>query len=92
MRLAMRSSVTVLAVLILLALLIHAWANRTGRYQVAPVTYWKPGFVVLDTATGAHWIYEGKQGTDGSVRFRPVDAANPVPFKSRLLQPCPLCE
>ena len=91
MRLALRS-LKVLAVLLLIVLAVYAWANRTGRYQVARVAYWKAGFVVLDTATGAHWIYEARQESDGSVRFHPVDAENPVPFKSRVLSPCPKCE
>jgi hypothetical protein len=92
MRLAPPSKLATLGILLVAVLLVYAWANRTGRYQVARVAYWTAGFVVLGTATGAHWIHEAKQGTDGSVLFRPVDAANPVPFKSRLLPPCPLCE
>lgn len=91
MRLALRS-LKVLGVLLLAALAVYLWANRTGRYQVARVDYHRPAFVVLDTATGAHWVYEGRQEADRVMRFHPVDAANPVPFKSRVLPPCPLCE
>ena len=79
-------------VLLLAVLALYVWANRTGRYQVARVDYYHPAFVVLDTATGTHWIYEGRQEAGGAMRFRPVDAANPVPFKSRVFPPCPLCE
>jgi len=47
--------------LLLAVLAVNVWANRTGRYQVARVDSHRPSFVVLDTATGTHWVHEGRQ-------------------------------
>ena len=66
---------------------LWGWGNRAGRYQVAPTG---SGFVVLDTSTGVHWVYEQrfKLTPDyGQSVYKLADSDAGVGFYRRLVPP-----
>lgn len=70
-----------LAVLGVTILALYLWANQSGRYQVAPLALSGNYFVVLDTATGRHWVHERRSGKGWEI----VDEVEAIPLVRRVL-------
>ena len=57
-----RAALRLLASIVILAVLVYGFLMRTGRYQIVPLEGHL--YAVIDTATGARWLYRGQFNHD----------------------------
>ena len=63
-----RSTLRLLASIVILAAIVYGFLMRTGRYQLTRLD--ATMYVVIDTSTGAHWVYRGDARTDKRGQLR----------------------
>lgn len=73
--------VRLLVGVLLVTVLVYAWGNRSGRYQVTALD--RGYFVVVDTSTGTQWLHLADNGNN--LRFTEAEGYYSVPLRERLL-------